>query len=623
MSDVVVVESNSNNLVIVETETHCVFAGASQGPTGDTGPMGEVTGAVSSTTGNFASFADATGKALADSGYSAASFATAARTISAGTGLTGGGDLSQNRTIGLDSNSSAALNLAASALQPGANASTLTNDTGWDTGNVDGPTSSTDNNLVAFDGVTGKLIKDSGISTSGIVANTRQVNAGTGLTGGGDLSANRTISLDSNSTASLAKADSALQMENVGNDVQAHSDALDSIAGLTTAANKLPYTTAEDTYGLTDFTAFARTLLDDTDAEAARATIGVDGIYSLEDTVTNGYVPLKQAGGFVDSTIAIDGNGAATFGGNGPTTFNHDVDVTGTVTVIGQSNTGNIRIDGNSISTTDTDGNLTLAPDGAGTVEVSADTNVTGAITATDDSAIGKTVTSGVRLDIEGDGILAARFKNTDTTNGFGVKINAGGSAAGRYALLVANVADDTNYVRVSTETGNVGKLEALAGLDVTGAISATTGVTPATSQDAITAWKNRTAYTPTVSGSGGSAGSFAATTTVGEYIRIGDFCIAKIRLDTITDKGSWTGDVRFSLPFAAVSNGSVFGGGTIETMEQHSFTGQLSAFALNGQSYARIRTFSSAGTPGYLQWSDLTAAAGNDIAFTVIYTVA
>jgi len=40
---------------------------------------------------------------------------------------------------------------------------------------------------------------------------TRQVNTGTGLTGGGDLSANRTIELNAASIASLAKADTAVQ----------------------------------------------------------------------------------------------------------------------------------------------------------------------------------------------------------------------------------------------------------------------------------------------------------------------------------------------------------------------------------------------------------------------------
>jgi hypothetical protein len=48
-------------------------------------------------------------------------------------------------------------------------------------------------------------------SISGFIADTVEVNAGTGLTGGGDLSENRTISLNAGSIASLLLADSATQ----------------------------------------------------------------------------------------------------------------------------------------------------------------------------------------------------------------------------------------------------------------------------------------------------------------------------------------------------------------------------------------------------------------------------
>lgn len=61
----------------------------------------------------------------------------------------------------------------------------------------------------------------------------------------------------------------------IGSTVQGYDAGLASIAGLTTAADKMIYTTASDTYAVADLTSAGRALLDDADAAAQRTTLGL------------------------------------------------------------------------------------------------------------------------------------------------------------------------------------------------------------------------------------------------------------------------------------------------------------------------------------------------------------
>lgn len=88
----------------------------------------------------------------------------------------------------------------------------------------------------------------------------------------------------------------------IDTDIQAFDDGLLSIAGLTTAPDKMIYTTGADTYSVSDLSAFARTILDDATALAVRQTLQMTGAVLQVQTTIKSDTFTTAASGWTDIT---------------------------------------------------------------------------------------------------------------------------------------------------------------------------------------------------------------------------------------------------------------------------------------------------------------------------------
>ncbi len=106
-------------------------------------------------------------------------------------------------------------------------------------------------------------------------------------------------------------------------DAQAKHANLTALAGFTPAADRIPYFTSASAASVTPLTAFARSLLDDNDAAAARATLGVLSIEepfkSAADVATTANLDATYANGSSGVGATLTGNAMAALSLDGVT----------------------------------------------------------------------------------------------------------------------------------------------------------------------------------------------------------------------------------------------------------------------------------------------------------------
>jgi len=334
----------------------------------------------------------------------------------------------------------------------------------------------------------------------------------------------------------------------IGTNVQAYDAGLQSISGLTTAANQGIYATASDTYAVFSLTAAGRALLDDADAAAQRTTLGLGTLATQSGTFTGTHSGTTSGTNTGDQTITLTGAVTGTGTGSFATTLTAGIvgatniapdsvtydklqDTTATDVLLGRATTGAGTIEQISCTAAgralldDANSGAQRTTLGLGTLSTQSGTftgthsgttsgtntgdqtiTLTGAVTGTGTGSFATSLASGIvqNVNIASDAVTYEKIQNTTNTDVILGRSTAGGglieeiacTGAGR-ALLNDGAASDQRA------TLGLGDLAVAAGTWTDGSVFSGTSSGTNTGDQTIT-------LTGAVAGSG--TGSFATT---------------------------------------------------------------------------------------------------------------
>ena len=279
------------------------------------------------------------------------------------------------------------------------------------------------------------------------------------------------------STASAARTNLGVA---IGSDVQAYDAGLASIAGLTTAADKMVYTTGSDTYAVTSLTEIGRNILDDADAAAVRSTIGAQAAGSYAASGSNSDI-TELTGLSTDLSVSQGGTGASTFtasgillgAGTGAVTASAAMTTNGTLLIggVGGPEVATLTA-GSNVTITNGDGTITIASSGGGGGGASAFTDLSdvGDTTATSGNIMVADGDSWESKEVDGDIALAADGTMTIQANSVALGTDTTGNYvatvadAGNSHITVANSGAESAAVTLNIADNAVG-LAQMAGL--------------------------------------------------------------------------------------------------------------------------------------------------------------